>query len=123
MWSWTSWRLKIWGVRAGLLALALQTLAGAVPMPSAAAGSVAVIADGPAWIGESVCRANGDTPTAAHPVCPVCFVLCQAAGLPPAHAAVALPVTPGQASVPADDSAAPPAAPGPNPARGPPGLA
>ena len=124
MWFRTSERLQIWGARAALLALALQLLAGAVPMPAAATGSAAVaIADGPAWIGHSVCRAGEDTPAAADPVCPVCFVLCQAAGLPPAPAAVALPVAPVRTSVPADDSAAPRASLGPCPSRGPPCLA
>jgi hypothetical protein len=46
----------------------------------------------PAWLTASVCRSDDAPAFPEHPVCPVCFVLAQAAGaVPPAAVAVAAP--------------------------------
>lgn len=117
-------RLRRWGTWLGLVALLLQLLAGAVPMPAGGIGQISLASlDIPAWVGASVCRAGDDGSSPADPVCPICFVLCHSAGLPPqaisgvAHSAGA------EADLPAGDHVAVPASVRILPARGPPGLA
>jgi hypothetical protein len=105
-----------WPFCLGLLAVLLQLAAAAVPMPVMAGGA-------PAWLTGSVCRSDGAPAVPDHPMCPVCFVLSQAAGaVPPAVVTVAAP--PIAAPAPVHDSQIP--VPDPAhalPARGPPAVA
>lgn len=74
-----------WPFSLGLLAVLLQLAAVAVPMPAMADGA-------PTWLAGSLCRGDGTPASSDHPVCPVCFVLSQAAGaVPPAVATFAAP--------------------------------
>jgi len=123
MWSLASKRLKIWGVRIGLLALILQSLAGAMMMPAGGTAPLDDLVKELGWIEASICQAGDDEPAGADPVCPVCFVLCHSAGLvPPAAAVIALSTAPTH-DVPTGDHAPGPASVRPLSARGPPELA
>jgi hypothetical protein len=115
-------RLQRWGARLGLLAIVLQLLAGAVPMPAGGLRSVSPAGPDVA-AGASICHAGDEAPVTADPVCPVCFVLCHSAGpLPPEVSGVALSVVPA-ADLPPGDHAAVAASVRILPARGPPALA
>lgn len=102
-----------WPCCLSLLAVLLQLAAVAVPMPA--------MAGNPAWLAWSVCRSDGAPAVPDHPVCPVCFVLAQAAGaVPPSVVTVAAPPV---AATPASvrDSGNPASGPAwALPARGPP---
>lgn len=106
-----------WPFHLGLLAVLLQLAAVAVPMPAMADGA-------PAWLAGSVCRSDDAPAFPDRPVCPVCFVLAQAAGaVPSAIVTVAAPPI-AAIPVPLRDSENP--ASGPVralPARGPPAAA
>jgi hypothetical protein len=108
-----------WPLCLGLLAVLLQLAAAVVPMPAMAGTGGA-----PAWLTGSVCRSDGAPAVPDHPVCPVCFVLAQAAGaVPPSVVTVAAPPV-AAPPAPVRDSQIP--VPGPSrelPARGPPAAA
>jgi hypothetical protein len=106
-----------WPFYLGLLAFLLQLAAVAVPMPAMAGGA-------PAWLAGSVCRSDDAPAIPDHPVCPVCFVLSQAAGAVPPSIVTVAPPPVAAAPAPVRDSGNPASGPAWTlPARGPPAAA